>query len=146
MSATILVLEDDTTLQELLCEVLQDEGYNVIAADTLPKLLDAAPQHADLLITDLLVDFHEVGLQAIDKVRRITRPSLPALICTAAQQQIDSLQREIAQLQAQLLYKPFTIDELVDAVARALAPRTPAAAAQTNEAPQGASVLRTSFA
>ncbi len=120
MSATILVLEDDQTLQDLLCEVLRDEGYHVVAADTLPALLGTAPQQADLLITDLLVNFETVGLKAIEDVRRATRTNLPALICTAAQQQADELQAEIARLQADLLHKPFTIDDLVDSVSRAL--------------------------
>lgn len=120
MSATILVLEDDQALQNLLCEVLQDEGYQVVAADTLPALLSVAPQQADLLITDLLIDFQPVGLKAIQDVRRVTRAGLPALICTAAQKQTDGLQPEIAQLQAHLLHKPFTIDDLVNSVSRAL--------------------------
>ncbi len=120
MSATILVLEDDLTLQELLCEVLQDEGYHVVAADTLPALLGTVPPQADLLITDLLVDFQTVGLQAIEDVRRATRANLPALICTAAHQQADELQPHIARLQADLLHKPFTIDDLVASVSRAL--------------------------
>ena len=145
MSATILVLEDDATLQELLCEVLQDEGYSVVAAESLPKLLDAVPAHADLLITDLLVDFHAVGLEAIETVRRITRPNLPALICTAAQQQLDPLQPEIARLNAQLLHKPFTIDELVEAVSHALAPATSSAQRESANT-QAQAVLRTSFA
>ena len=122
MGATILVLEDDQTLQDLLCEVLQDEGYRVVAADTLPALLKAVPQQADLLITDLLVDFQPVGIQAIADVRRATRPNLPALICTAAQQQMDHLQPEIARLGARILHKPFTLDELVSSVSRALEP------------------------
>lgn len=116
MSATILLLEDDAVLQDLLREVLQDEGYTVVAAESLTQLLAAVPQHVDLLITDLLVDFQMVGLNAIEQVRRITRSDLPALICTAAQKQIETLQPEIERLNAHILEKPFTIDDLVSSV------------------------------
>ena len=145
MSATILVLEDDATLQELLCEVLQDEGYTVVAADTLPKLLAAVPADPSLLITDLLVDFHAVGLEAIEAIRNITRPTLPALICTAAQHQLDTLRPELMRLNAQELQKPFTIDDLVNAVSQALAAPATADVRDTAGAP-APSMLRTSFA
>ncbi len=46
MRATILVLEDDPVLQELLCEVLQDEGHDVtsgINARRNERLYSACP-------------------------------------------------------------------------------------------------------
>lgn len=120
MSATILVLEDDPVLQDLLREVLEDEGYRIVAADSLPELLKIAPTQADLLITDLLVNFELVGLHAIRQIRQITHPQLPALICSAAQKEYELRRPEIDQLGAKLLTKPFTIDELVSVVGQAL--------------------------
>lgn len=125
MSATILILEDDTVLLALLCEVLEDEGYQVVAADTLPALVAAVPPRADLLISDLLVHYELVGLDAIRQVRQLIDPTLPCVICTAAQQQIERFQSEIAQLGAHVLVKPFTIDELVATVSRVLQPDLP---------------------
>ena len=125
MSTTILVLEDDSVLQDLLREVLQDEGFQVIAATSLPELLEIVPQHARLLITDLLFNFETVGLTAIEQVRQVTQPNLPALICTAAQKHVEVLQPEIARLGAYVLTKPFTIDELVATINCALQPTAP---------------------
>lgn len=122
MSATVLILEDDPVLQDLLREVLEDEGYRVVAADTLPALLDMAPAQAQLLITDLMVNFELVGLQAIKRVRQALHPQLPALICSAAQRQFEQLRPEIDQLGAKVLAKPFTIDELLSAVSQSLKP------------------------
>ena len=122
MSATILVLEDDNVLRELLCEVLEEEGHRVVATSSLPALLSQVPQDVDLLITDLLVSAEEHGLQAIDKVRAATRSSLPALICTGATQRVDQLRGEIERLGARLLEKPFTIDDLVAQVNHAVFP------------------------
>lgn len=129
MSATILVLDDDAVLRDLLCEVLQDEGFTVIAAESLPKLLAVAPKHADLLITDMLFDFHLGGLDAIKQVRAVTNAHLPALICSAAQKQIEALQPDINRLGARLLEKPFTIDELVTQVNRMIKQRASISAA-----------------
>ncbi|HEX6290338.1 MAG TPA: response regulator [Herpetosiphonaceae bacterium] len=122
MSITILVLDDDEVIRGLLCEVLQDEGFRVVAAETLPELLKIAPKHADALITDLLLDFEAVGIIAIEQVRKITRPDLPAIICTAALKQSEDHRADILRLGAQLLLKPFTIDELLDMVGRAIKP------------------------
>jgi two-component system, OmpR family, response regulator CpxR len=122
MSATILVLEDDLVLQSLLCEVLEDEGFTVVAADSLPRLLAALPPRADLLITDLLLNFEPVGLHAITEIRRAVRPTLPVLLCSAAERQIARYEDEITRLGASVLPKPFTIDELVGSVDRAMRP------------------------
>jgi CheY-like chemotaxis protein len=125
MSALILVLDDDAVIRDLLCEVLQDEGFQVVAAETLPDLLTIAPKHADVLITDFLLNFEEVGFRAIEGVRRITQPQLPAILCTAALKQSRDRQAEIARLGAHLLLKPFTIDELLETVHLALKPAIP---------------------
>lgn len=152
MSVTILLLEDDAVLQELLREVLQDEGYTVVAAETLVELMRVAPKHVDLLITDLLVDFQAVGLTAIEHVRQVTRPDLPALICTAAQKQIESLQPEIERLHARILEKPFTIDDLVSSVNQMLVASeervaaVPVRCAETTEVSRPLPLLQASFA
>lgn len=120
MAATILVLEDDPALQALLCEVLQDEGHNVVAAANLPSLLDQLPTKADLLISDILVDFKPVGLEAIHAVRQTMDPRVPAILCTGAAHQVERFQEQIDGLGAVVLNKPFSIDSLVGAVNSAL--------------------------
>jgi len=126
MSATILILEDDAVLQALLREVLEEEGYAVVAADTFPALMATVPPHADLLISDLLVHYEPVGLDAIRQARRLIDPALPCVICTAAQHQVERFKPEIDQLGAQVLTKPFTIDELIATVSHVLQPAPPA--------------------
>ena len=124
MAATILVLEDDPALQELLCEVLVDEGHAVIAASTLPGLIDQLPAAPDLLISDILVDLEPVGIDAITTIRGMFDYALPAILCTAAANHVERLQDEIDMLQAVVLPKPFSIDSLIGAVNTALGPRS----------------------
>lgn len=120
MPATILVLEDDRVLRDLLCEVLIDEGHKVVAADSLPQLLASMSAQPDLLITDLFFNAQLGGLHAIEEVRTMLNTQLPALICTAAQTEVPALKSEIERLGAHLLFKPFTLDELVEHVDGAL--------------------------
>jgi CheY-like chemotaxis protein len=125
MSTMILILDDDAVIRGLLCEVLRDEGFQVVAGESLAELLSVAPKHADVLITDLLVNFEPVGFEAIENIRRAIRADLPAIICTAALKQSEDWKSEIARLDAHLLLKPFTIDELLETVNQALKPAVP---------------------
>ena len=124
MPATILVLEDDPALQQLLCEVLADEGHAVVAADTLPDLLGRLPQAPDLLISDMLVDLQPVGLEAIAAVRDSVNWTVPAILCTAAVTHVERFQEQITGLGAVVLHKPFTIDNLIQVVNSALGVHT----------------------
>lgn len=123
MPATILVLEDDPALQQLLCEVLADEGHAVVAADTLPDLLNQLPKKADLLISDMLVDLQPVGLEAIAAVRSSVDGTVPAILCTAAATHVERFQEQIVGLGAVVLHKPFSIDNLIQTVNTALGVR-----------------------
>ncbi|HSH77646.1 MAG TPA: response regulator [Herpetosiphonaceae bacterium] len=123
MAATILVLEDDAALRELLCEVLEDEGHHVVTATTLPGLLQQMPPTPDLLISDMLFDLKPLGLEAISAVRSTAQRSLPAILCTAATTYLERYQEQINRLGAVVLSKPFTIDGLLTAVNSALDPR-----------------------
>lgn len=120
MSATILVLEDDPDLQDLLCEVLEEEGHTVIAVATLAALIAQIPQTVDLLISDMLVDLRPIGLEAITAVRDATKHSVPAILCTGAANHIETHHAEIEQLGAVVLHKPFSIEGLINAVNSAL--------------------------
>lgn len=120
MAATVLIVEDDHALQGLLREILEDEGFRVIPVASLTSLEQSVLAQADLLITDLLFDFEPVGLDVIRAARQLGRADLPTLICSGAREQIEQHAGEIESLGAHLLLKPFTVDELIGAVDRAL--------------------------
>jgi CheY-like chemotaxis protein len=125
MAATILVLEDDPTLQELFCDVLEEEGHQVIAAATLPSLLEQLPERPDLLISDIMVDLKPVGIDAITAVRSAYPGRIPAILCTAAANHVERYREQIERLEAVVLAKPFSIDHLIQTVNVALEPATP---------------------
>ena len=128
MAATILVLEDDPTLQALFCEVLQDEGHEVVAAGTLPGLLAHLPATPDLLISDILLDLQPVGLEAICAVRNSVDRVVPVILCTGAATHVERFQEQIERLGAMVVAKPFSIDSLIGAVNTALISSIPSSA------------------
>jgi len=65
---TILVVEDEPTIRELLVEVLEDEGYAVLGATNGIEALDVlAGQAPDLVLTDAMMP----GLDGLGLVRRM---------------------------------------------------------------------------
>ncbi len=126
-SATILVVEDEESIRQLLTLNLQEAGYTVLQTDDAREALRLAtsPQHSvDLLITDVIMP----GLNGMDLARqvRIQRPGLPAMFVSGYGGE-DLSRRGIDLKGAELLVKPFQFDELIGAVRRVLQARIEAA-------------------
>ncbi len=69
-SCSILVVDDEPGIRELLCLMLEASGYTVMAAEDglqAPKILAANP--IDVVITDLLMPERD-GLEFITEVRK----------------------------------------------------------------------------
>src|SRR3954465_6433839 len=117
----ILVVEDDTAINEAVTERLATEGYAVVQAWDGPGAVAAHAEHApDLVVLDLMLpgyDGHEV-------CRRIqTERPVPVLMLTARADETDLLLgRPVggAVGAADPLPKPFRMRELVARVAALL--------------------------
>lgn len=78
----ILVVDDEQDVREIIVEILQDAGYDVVQANNgwsgLSKLEEVA---CDLLWTDLTMR----GLGGIELATRVRakRPNFPILLCSA---------------------------------------------------------------
>jgi len=71
-SETILVVEDEIALRELVCSVLSGHGYKILQAETGVKALTVWDQHKqtiDLLLTDLVMPDHLNGRELAEKLR-----------------------------------------------------------------------------
>jgi two-component system cell cycle sensor histidine kinase/response regulator CckA len=110
---TILLVEDETPVRELICRVLESAGYVVLAAG-LPseaeRLLEEAG-HVDLLLTDVVMP----EMSGYDLALRITelRPNVRRLF-------ISGYAPRAQLVKGALLKKPFAPDELARAVRAAL--------------------------
>jgi len=80
-SETILVVEDEAPVRELVCEFLCRYGYRVIAAESGRKALELWPtcrEKVDLMLTDLVMPDRINGRQLADRLR-VDRPGLKVI-------------------------------------------------------------------
>ncbi|GAB5469718.1 MAG: two-component system response regulator BaeR [Rhodospirillales bacterium] len=89
MSKTILIVEDEVALAEVLRDYLQREGYRVLHEVDGARGLEAAEAaRPDLLILDLMLP----GLDGLEVCRRLReRSAVPIIMTTAKVEEIDRL-------------------------------------------------------
>jgi len=111
MSAkTILLAEDDQDIRDVVQEVLEERGYDVIPARTGRQALDVlALDHAsrpDAVILDLMMPI-VTGWQVLEEMRHDPElEKIPVIILTAVSQDMPTGATAI-------LRKPFDINELL---------------------------------
>ncbi len=131
MPHSILVIEDDRDIAELIALHLRDEGFAVtLQHDGNSGLQQALSGHYDLLVLDLMLPGRD-GLTICKEIRRQER-YLPVLMLTARSSELDRvLGLELGA--DDYLTKPFSIRELVARVKAIL--RRQAALAPTASTP-----------
>ncbi len=114
----ILVIEDDAEVREMVCKILNREGYDVLEAGNGKeafKLLNIEPK-LDLVITDIIMPEKE-GIETIIELKR-DYPHIKILAISgggkgSAQNYLTIAKKSGADL---TLSKPFIKKELLDAV------------------------------
>jgi len=115
----ILVLEDDENLRELLCETLEDEGYQTQgAANGVEAIEKVAAQTFDILIVDVRMEGMS-GLEAFAHMQQ-RGVQLACLVITGYATEEDSI-RAIRLGVGDYLRKPFEMGELLIRLARVAA-------------------------
>jgi len=113
-SATILVVDDETGIRELIRKILVRERYRVLEAGTAEEALKLSQgQSIDLLITDVMLP----GIHGPELARRMqqTAPRLKALFISGYTGE------EKIPAGARFLAKPFTLGALLEKVRESLA-------------------------
>jgi len=117
---TILLVEDEDMVRAIAERALTLQGYRIICATDGEEglaLLDAHDD-IDLLLTDVVMpsmDGPTLGKQA-----RLKRPNLPILFMSGYAE--ESLRQEITLDNVNFLPKPFSVQQLAEAVKTALTP------------------------
>ncbi|MHB8646258.1 MAG: response regulator [Thermomicrobiales bacterium] len=104
--ATILVVDDEAPVVDLLTDMLEDDGHTVIAAYNGRVALEIVERDApDLVISDVMMPFVD-GIQLCKRLREEHDPrSLPVILMSAA------LPPDLSTCGANaFLGKPFDID------------------------------------
>ncbi len=110
----ILVLEDDTSISELLTWILSDAGYGVTCVKSLREARKICSQQTpDVIIADLLLP-DGLGSDLVYELRQEHNGSSPASIVMSA---VPQAQRHADAAGAHLcLTKPFDLTELLDVI------------------------------
>ncbi len=111
----ILIVDDDPSVTDAFARMLRLEGFEVWAAPSAHQGLALAQAHQPhAILLDLCMPLAS-GLQFLRAVRALPGLSeTPAAIVTGDYYVEDAHTQEIAALGAELRYKPFWLDELVD--------------------------------
>jgi two-component system, NtrC family, nitrogen regulation response regulator GlnG len=121
MSATVIVADDDAAIRTVVRQALGRAGYQVKLTDTAAGLIKlVADGQGDVVVSDVILPDGD-GLETVPKLLAL-RPGL-RIIVISAQNTLSTAVRATEQGAFDYLPKPFDLDELVGAVAAALADR-----------------------
>jgi len=119
MTSAIRVLYDD---------LLSEEGHEVHLESgptlDLDRVVHLAP---DLIILGYLFGLEPAGLDMIHQLRmRPTTARIPVILCTAGVNLLAAVQPDLERQGITVLWKPFSIDDLLNAVQQTLPTRAQA--------------------
>ena len=116
---TILVVDDEPTLREIVAEMLREERYTVITAPDGQQAVELVKrEHVDLVLMDVMMPGLD-GREAYLAMRAHPEiPDMPVVMMSAGIAP-DRLDPSLAAF----LPKPFQLDQLLDLVARLIRAR-----------------------
>ena len=110
-SASILVVDDEPIMQEILGDFLRDEGYEVDVAGSGEEGVELAQKHLyDCAIVDLMMPGID-GIETMQQLREIDA-SLPVIMVTAFAS-VESAVEAMKQGAREYITKPFKNDEVL---------------------------------
>lgn len=116
--ATILIIDDDTMVRDLLHDFLDSEGYNVTSfGNPHEGLAQLTANNIDLVITDLMMPDMS-GLDVLKSVQAHNN-MVPVLVITGYPS-IDTAVKVVKEGGADFISKPFSLDHVALVVRRTL--------------------------
>lgn len=107
---TILVIEDDPDMLQLLRRILESKGFHVIlAADGTYGMTLLKETRPDLVLLDIIMPGPD-GFTVLDSIRKFS--NVPVIIVTA-KRDAESLKKTLALGADDYIKKPFSSAELV---------------------------------
>jgi signal transduction histidine kinase/ActR/RegA family two-component response regulator len=122
---TVLVVEDEEVVRELVCQVLADQGYDVLCAVNGREGLRMSEEHKGqihLLMTDVVMPV----IGGLELARRLSasRPDIKVLYVSGYSES-DISEQGILEAELEFLEKPFTPNVLIRKVREVLHPSAP---------------------
>ena len=119
---TVLVVEDDAALREVICDTLQLAQYRVETAENGQQALQRLADNGDIALMLSDVQMQPVNGYELLKSARTRLPQLPVILMTAYGT-IEKAVKAMHDGASDYLVKPFEADTLVNMVARFIVPR-----------------------
>jgi two-component system, cell cycle sensor histidine kinase and response regulator CckA len=119
--ATVLVVDDEPPLVELIHDILESRGYRVLAtsdAERALTMLDEDPGPIHLLLTDVMMSGRS-GFEVAERVQH-RWPEVRVIFMSGHVR--ETLPEDTLPPNARVLVKPISLDALVTAVGTALGP------------------------
>jgi len=120
----IAIVEDDEAVLGMIAECLESEGYR-----TLPHRRGAgayelvARERPDAVVLDIRMEHPRADMAVLQRLRRDpATAAIPVLVYTADAPFVREYARTLTQSRCAVVAKPFDIADLLDAVARLIAP------------------------
>jgi signal transduction histidine kinase/ActR/RegA family two-component response regulator len=118
---TVLVVDDDAAVRQLVCDVLEEHGYTVLCAKHGPEAIRLAEQHPteiDLLVTDIIMP-HMNGPELAGRLS-LARPEMKVLYVSGYSAD-DIGDHGVLHEDVEYLQKPFRPHVFLQRVAEILA-------------------------
>ena len=114
MEHTILIVEDDPSIQEILHDFIQEAGYDItLASDGVEALTKFSESHFDLILLDIMLPKID-GYSVSEVIRK--KSDIPIIMLTA----LDSEEAQIRGLDLMVddyITKPFSLPILIRKIA-----------------------------
>ncbi|HET8913842.1 MAG TPA: response regulator [Ktedonobacteraceae bacterium] len=119
---SIFVIDGTQDILDLIRLILEEEGYKVYASLTPPKnLTDIERLQPDLIILDFIPGKFIQRWQFLQRLKEFdTTTLIPIILCTVGLREIHQQEDYLTKLGVKIIYKPFEIDDLLDAVHQAI--------------------------
>ena len=130
----VLVVEDEELMRSILRQLLEDEGYNVMTADSAENALEIFPANdIAVTLTDIKMSGMD-GLELLDQLKTIDDEAI--VIIMTAYSSVDSAIAALRKGAYDYVTKPFVNEDLLKTVKNAIQhkrafPRKPYASPRT---------------
>ncbi len=121
MNPTVVVVDDEPPIVEVVCEALEEEEITAIACEHGREAYPCIRRHQPKLV---ILDVQMPGVDGIEVFQCLradpATSAIPVIFCTANAQKMIERIPDYKARGADLLPKPFDVDRLLDIVERTL--------------------------
>jgi two-component system, NtrC family, nitrogen regulation response regulator NtrX len=124
VGSLIAVVNDETTFIEMVCELLEDEGYQTVCYFSEHGAYEGIRESKpDLVILDLRMEHPESGVNVLELMKLDpATAAIPVILSSADGHFLRNNAQRLIDKGCDILEKPFHLDELLAKVERAIGP------------------------